>query len=155
MVWLLGIARGLAELHSLLPEAIVHRDIKAANILLNGDATVTKISDFGLAESMQTTAASVAQSVAVAGGIGSKGGMAGTLAWKAPETFAGKYSAESDVFALGVTGYEVISRQQPFAAESATAILDKVSARFKVRVRPNRHSSVPATTLCTYRVPLR
>jgi serine/threonine protein kinase len=64
--------------------------------------------------------------------------MAGTLAWKAPETFSGKYTADSDVFAFGVTGYEVASRLQPFAEESSTEILDKVSARFKVSAAKKR-----------------
>ena len=34
MAWLIGIADGMAELHALLPQPIVHRDLKAANVLL-------------------------------------------------------------------------------------------------------------------------
>lgn len=45
----LGIARGLAYLHEESPIKIVHRDIKASNILLDKDLTA-KISDFGLAK---------------------------------------------------------------------------------------------------------
>jgi DNA-binding helix-hairpin-helix protein with protein kinase domain len=58
---------------------------------------------------------------------------AGTLAWKAPETFIGRYSPASDVFGLAVTWFEVLSRQQPFEGLTQPEIIENASARFKVQ----------------------
>ena len=49
---------------------------------------------------------------------------AGTLAWKAPETFIGRYSPASDVFGLAVTWFEVLSRQQPFEGLTQPEIIE-------------------------------
>ena len=55
--------------------------------------SVSQVCDFGLAKSMETVASRVS-----AGGGG--GSAVGTLAWKAPETFRGRYSEASDIFAM-------------------------------------------------------
>ena len=59
----LGIARGLAYLHHGVSPHIVHRDIKASNILLDRDLT-PKISDFGLAKLLPPNATHVSTRVA-------------------------------------------------------------------------------------------
>ena len=61
--WLAQIADGLSYLHALLPEAVVHRDVKAANVLLNEDRTVAMLADFGLAETMASVSGPMYDSV--------------------------------------------------------------------------------------------
>ena len=55
--------------------------------------SVSQVCDFGLAKSMETVASRIS-----AGGGG--GSVVGTLAWKAPETFRGRYSEASDIFGM-------------------------------------------------------
>lgn len=78
----------------------VHRDIKPANILISRDGEV-KLVDFGLAEILATNA--------YAGG-------AGTYAYMAPEDFAeeDRSDSQSDIWAVGVTLYEMLTAQRPF-----------------------------------------
>jgi serine/threonine protein kinase len=123
--WLRGVSEGMAELHSLLPRSIIHRDLKAANILLSTPdlaTAVVKVADFGIALAMETVRATLS---------GGSGGMAGTLAWKAPETFRDRYSEKSDVFAFGVLCFEVVSRQLPWEGVGQPAIIERVRARFE------------------------
>eukprot|EP01048_Picozoa_sp_COSAG05_P032388 COSAG05_NODE_12382_length_470_cov_0.822102_1_plen_125_part_10 len=56
--------------------------------------------------------------------------MAGTVAWKAPETFCGKYSPASDVFSLAVLDFEILTRQLPWAGIALTEVIDKARERF-------------------------
>lgn len=78
----------------------VHRDIKPANILVSREGQV-KLADFGLAEILATNA--------YAGG-------AGTYAYMAPEDFAEEDRSDhlSDLWAVGVTLYEMLTLQRPF-----------------------------------------
>ncbi len=80
----------------------VHRDIKPANILVDRDG-VAKLADFGLAEILTTNA--------YAGG-------AGTYAYMAPEDFLEENhsDAQSDIWAVGVTLFEMLTGQRPFIA---------------------------------------
>ena len=75
--WLCQICEGLQRLHSLLPRPLIHRDLKASNVLLSSpdiNTAIAKVGDFGVA-SFAETAASRAS-----GGAGG-GGATGTLAW--------------------------------------------------------------------------
>ncbi len=93
------VAAGLAAAHT---AGLVHRDIKPANLLVAPDGQV-KITDFGIAH-----AAGSAQ-------LTRTGTMVGTPSYLAPERAAGASATPaSDLYSLGVVGYECLAGQPPF-----------------------------------------
>uniref|UniRef100_A0A0E0AS10 non-specific serine/threonine protein kinase n=1 Tax=Oryza glumipatula TaxID=40148 RepID=A0A0E0AS10_9ORYZ len=95
---ILGIARGLTYLHEESNVRIVHRDIKASNVLLDTDLT-PKISDFGLAKFYDEKKTHVSTTK-----------IAGTFGYLAPEyAMKGHLTAKADVFAFGVVTLETIA----------------------------------------------
>ncbi|XP_058183267.1 probable LRR receptor-like serine/threonine-protein kinase At1g56140 isoform X5 [Rhododendron vialii] len=93
----LGVARGLAYLHVESRLRIVHRDVKASNILLDSDLN-PKVSDFGLAKLFDDKKTHISTRVA------------GTFGYLAPEyAMLGQLTEKADVFGFGVVALEIVS----------------------------------------------
>jgi WD40 repeat protein len=108
----LQIAAGLAAAHA---HGLVHRDVKPANVLLENGVERVKLTDFGLARTVDD--ASLTQS----------GMIAGTPAYMSPEQANGaKVDHRSDLFSLGSVLYTLCAGHAPFRAETTMAVLKRV-----------------------------
>lgn len=107
---LIQMCSGVQAIHN---EGIIHRDLKPENILLTKDGNV-KIADFGIART----------------GHGPKltehGGVVGTIDYVSPEYMLNsQVDWRSDIYALGILGYEMITGDAPFKGDSVYATMTK------------------------------
>ncbi len=122
-------------------QAIIHRDLKPANILIGQNGT-PKITDFGLAKQLDGN--KLAPST-------QHGNFVGTPQYIAPEqaTDSHKVGPATDVYALGVILYEMLTGRRPFDAATAVETVDLV--RHQEPVPPNQlQPRIPRdlTTIC-------
>ena len=109
------IASGVAAAHE---NGVVHRDIKAANIIIEPSGTV-KILDFGLAKLRLGNDKQSIESTS--------GHFFGTLHYLSPEQARGQQADErSDLFSIGIVLYQMASGHLPFNADSPLLVLDKI-----------------------------
>lgn len=102
-----GTAEGLVYLHDNSKTRIIHRDIKASNILLDSRLRA-KIADFGLARSFEEDKSHISTAIA------------GTLGYMAPEYLAhGQLTEKADVYSFGVLIMEIITGRQNNRSKSA------------------------------------
>ncbi len=104
-------------------KGVLHRDIKPGNIMVSREGLV-KIMDFSVAEMMQSRSATAAQPVV------------GSPLYLSPEQLAGDApSPRSDLYALGVVGYELLAGEPPFRGKDVQQLLHEV-----------RHTPAPELT---------
>lgn len=102
------ICRALEAAHTV---GIIHRDLKPQNIMQDKNGRIL-VMDFGLARSVES------------GGMTQTGALLGTIEYMSPEQSMGKnLDQRSDLFAVGLIFYELLSGKTPFKAETAMASL--------------------------------
>lgn len=108
---LLQLAKGSSFAHK---HKIVHRDIKPENILINQQLEV-KIADFGLSLILDETSLTNKQSIV------------GTPSYMSPEQIqGGTLSAQSDLFSLGIVGYELFLGENPYVGADLNTTLNNI-----------------------------
>jgi len=111
-------AQGLAYAHA---RGIIHRDIKPSNLLLD-TAGVVWIADFGLAKADDD-------------GLTATGDILGTIRYMAPERFRGEGDARADVYALGLTLYELLTLRPGFQPSDRLQMIERIKTEEPVRPR--------------------
>ncbi len=113
------VAGGLGYAHA---RGIVHRDIKPSNLLLDNEG-VAWIADFGLAKGDEE-------------GLTHSGDILGTLRYMAPERFRGQGDARADLYALGLTLYELLTLRPAFDTSDRLKLIERIKAEDPPRPRP-------------------
>jgi serine/threonine protein kinase/tetratricopeptide (TPR) repeat protein len=95
-------------------QGTLHRDIKPSNLLLDGQGTVW-VADFGLAKAADSD------------DLTHTGDIVGTVRYMAPERFEGRCDARSDVYALGLTLYELLALRPAFDRSDRVELIHQVT----------------------------
>ena len=112
------VAGALAYAHA---RRIVHRDIKPSNLLLDTEGVVW-IADFGLAKGEDE-------------GLTQSGDILGTIRYMAPERFRGEGDARADVYALGLTIYELLTLHPAFTSSDRLKLIEQIKTEEPPRPR--------------------
>ncbi|MFD0592764.1 protein kinase [Catellatospora coxensis] len=104
------LARAADAIHAAHLQGIVHRDVKPANLLLRQDGRLA-LTDFGIAR------------IVAADRLTAAGEIFGTASYLAPEQVTGgDIGPATDVYALGVVAYEMLTQRRPFAGDTPLAV---------------------------------
>ncbi len=114
----LQVAQALAYAHS---RGIIHRDIKPANLLLDTTGVVW-VSDFGLVKTQDAALTDTSDLV-------------GTLRYMAPERFRGECDTRADVYALGLTLYELLVLRPAFDGKDRLHLVEQIGHQEPARLR--------------------
>ncbi|HKQ76602.1 MAG TPA: protein kinase [Blastocatellia bacterium] len=111
-------------------QGVIHRDLKPENIMLQilNDEEYVKLIDFGIATIHELPEGADCQTTEVVG----------TRSYVAPEQLRGKPVAASDIYALGVIAYELVTGRRPFNDESIFQLYESQRAGVKVKPRELR-----------------
>ena len=126
------VADALAYAHE---RGVVHRDIKPDNILLDASTGRPMVTDFGIARAMDSTGDSRLTATGMA---------IGTPAYMSPEQAAGEREIDgrSDLYSVGILGYQMLTGEPPFSASSTPAMLVKHISERPIPVE-QRRADVP------------
>src|SRR4051812_1477722 len=132
--WILrDVANALAYAHG---QGIVHRDVKPENIFLDATRRRALLSDFGIARNIDTES-----------GITLLGAALGTPQYMSPEQIDGdSVDGRSDIYSLGVLGWELLTGRRPWAGESLYGVIYKQKHEDLARITSLR-PRVPANLL--------
>jgi len=136
---ILQIGQALAVAHK---QGVIHRDLKPENIMLQraGDEEFAKLIDFGIATVLDPPTPSNMKSTTVVGTIG----------YMAPEQLEGKPTVASDIYALGVISYEMVTGRRPFNPDSPYQLRELQQAGVRIKpcdLRPNLPEAAQAVIL--------
>lgn len=126
------VADALAYAHS---NGVMHRDIKPDNVMLSGRHAL--VMDFGVAKAVSNAGGESLTTVGIA---------VGTPSYMSPEQATGEQHIDqrSDIYALGVLGYEMLIGSPPFTGKTAQAILSSHVIEAPANIRGKRPSVPPA-----------
>ena len=113
---------------------VLHRDIKPANVMLSGRHAL--VTDFGVAKAVRDAGGETLTTVGIA---------VGTPTYMSPEQATGQtdVDARSDVYAVGILAYEMLTGKPPFTAKNASAMLSAQVLEKPVPLREVRASVPP------------
>src|SRR5262249_26544435 len=122
------IAHALAIIHA---AGIVHRDLKPGNIMLRDNGSIALI-DFGISHSLGSEA------------VGNPAAISGTPSYMSPEQARGEPTDErTDLYALGVILYQMLTGEKLYVGETTQAILDQHSDAPLPRLAPELGANQP------------
>jgi hypothetical protein len=112
-------------------KGIYHRDLKPENVMLQrfGGEEIVRLIDFGIATVRDSNVAARRDTTVVAG----------TLHYMAPEQFLGRPTHKSDIYALGVIAYELVTGRAPFNSKSAMQLQQEQQHGPRVHPKALRH----------------
>lgn len=132
-------AEGLAHAHA---RGVVHRDFKSSNVIVSADGRV-KILDFGLAIRRATPERNVTEMATQSVERGD--GLSGTLPYMAPEVLrGGDADARSDIWALGIVLFEMVSGRRPFGGATQYELTSAILATPAPQLSDNVPRGLPA-----------
>jgi serine/threonine protein kinase len=132
--------QAMAAIGYLHHQGIIHRDIKSLNFMV-AESKILKLGDFGFAKVKGVCSSTVK----------SKSTTIGSARWSAPETFDDEYkwTEKADIFSLGMTIYEILTRKVPFENQTKPDVIIGLMIRGKKPTIPSEFKDHPLVAVIT------